>query len=289
MRISIVTANRNSRATLAQTMDGVLAADHGDLDYIVIDGASTDGSQAEIESRRHRLSYAVSEPDNGLYDALNKGFARSTGEIMGWINSGDALFPDTLSILDDIFTHHPEIEWVTSRVISFLDERGRLVEQSIHWGISREGFLAGEYLPGFSNGRTLSMIQQESTFWRRSLWERAGGALDTSYKLAGDFELWCRFFRHAEVWTISAPLGAFRRHENQLSSLHWDNYLEEAKRALHNGGATPRNAYLQTLSVGLRRALPRAMRPAAGRLGLLRSAPFCEFDNKRQAWSLLRY
>jgi glycosyltransferase involved in cell wall biosynthesis len=289
MRISIVTPNLNSRDFLAQTMDCVLAADHGDLEYIVMDGASSDGSKDEIAHRRDRLAAAVSEPDQGLYDALNKGFARSTGEIMGWINSGDALFPDSLRILDEIFSTHPQIEWVTSRIISFLDERGRLVEQAVHWGIGRESFLAGEHLPGFSRGRSLSMIQQESTFWRRSLWDRAGGGLDASYHLAADFELWARFFKHAELWSISAPLGAFRRHADQLSSLHWDKYLEEARHALEAAGSRPRNSYAQTLSVGLRRSLPRSLRPIATGLRLLEATPFCEFDSSGQAWRLVRY
>jgi glycosyltransferase involved in cell wall biosynthesis len=289
MRISIVTPTLNSRDFLAQTMDGVLAADHGDLDYIVIDGGSSDGSQNVMAARRTRLTAAISEPDGGLYDALNKGFAKSTGEIMGWINAGDALFPDSLRILDEIFSAHPEVEWVTSRVISFLDERGRLVEQAVHWGIGREGYLAGEHLPGFSRGRSLSMIQQESTFWRRSLWERAGARLDTSYRLAADFELWARFFRHAELWSVSAPLGAFRRHADQLSAVHWDKYLAEAKQALEATGARPRNPYVQSLSVGLRRSLPRSLRPFATRLRLFTAAPFCEFDSQGQSWRLTRF
>ncbi|MBM6593713.1 glycosyltransferase family 2 protein [Microvirga pudoricolor] len=289
MRISIVTPALNSRSFLGPTMDGVLAADHGDLEYIVMDGGSTDGSQDVIAARRNRLKAAVSAPDEGLYDALNKGFALSTGEIMGWINAGDALFPDSLRILDEIFTVHPEVEWVTSRVISFLDERGRLVEQAMHWGIDRDGYLRGEHLPGFSRGRSLSLIQQESTFWRRSLWERAGARLDTSYRLAADFELWARFFRHAELWSISAPLGAFRRHADQLSAIHWDKYLAEAKRALEATGARPRNGHAQSLSVGLRRSLPRSLRPLASRLRLFRAAPFCEFDTQGQTWRLTRF
>ncbi|WP_157961299.1 glycosyltransferase family 2 protein [Microvirga flavescens] len=289
MRISIVTPNLNRCDFLAQTMDSVLAADHGDLDYIVVDGGSTDGSQALVKARRNRLSATISEPDEGLYDALNKGFALSTGEIMGWINAGDTLMPDSLRVIDEIFSTHPQIEWITSRVISFLDERGRLVEQHVHSGVSRESFLSGEHLPGFSKGRSLSMIQQESTFWRRSLWERAGGGLDLSYSLAADFELWARFFQQAELWSVSAPIGTFRRHANQLSRTHWDVYLNEARRALEGLGARPRNALAQTLSVGLRRSLPRGLRPLAERLYLLKAAPFCEFDSEKQAWCLSRH
>lgn len=289
MRISIITPNLNSRDFLAQTMDGVFAADHGDLEYIVMDGGSSDGSQDVMAARRDRLAAAVSEPDAGLYDALNKGFSRSTGEIMGWINAGDGLFPDSLRILDEIFTRFSQIEWVTSRVISFLDEGGRLVEQAVHWGVSRNGYLRGEHLPGFSPGRSLSMIQQESTFWRRSLWERAGAGLDTSYTLAADFELWARFFRHAELWSLSAPLGAFRRHTDQLSALHRDRYLAEAKQVLETAGAQPRNGTIQSLSVGLRRSLPRTLRPYATRLNLFEAAPFCEFDGEDQSWRLTRF
>src|SRR5258708_386709 len=102
MRISIVTPNLNQGAFLAQTIDSVFAADHGHLEYIVVDGGSTDNSREVIAARRARFSTLIMEPDKGLYDAISKGFSRSNGEIMGWLNSGDVLFPHSLSIMSEI-------------------------------------------------------------------------------------------------------------------------------------------------------------------------------------------
>jgi glycosyltransferase involved in cell wall biosynthesis len=251
-----------------------------------MDGGSTDGSLELLEMQAERLTDFASEPDGGLYDALNKGFARTTGEIMGWINAGDLLFPDSLAVIREIFQTFPQIEWITSRVLSFLDENGRLVEQNVHHGITRDSFLRGEHLPGFSAGRTHSMLQQESTFWRRSLWERAGGRLDTRLRLAADFELWTRFFQHTELWSVSAPLGAFRRHADQLSRHRWSEYQAEAGSVLTALGIRPRSKIRQTLSVGLRRVSPMSLRPAAHRMKLFSPAPFCSFDGASQIWRL---
>ena len=286
MRVSIVTPNLNRAGFLRQTMDSVLATDHPDLDYVIMDGGSTDGSMAVIDERRDRLSEVVSGPDGGLYEALNRGFARTNGEVMGWINSGDIIFPDSLGIVCEIFTQHPQVEWLTSRVLSFLDESGRLVEQHVHQGVARESYLRGEHLQGFSRGRSLSLIQQESTFWRRSLWERAGGRLDTSLRLAADFELWARFFQHTELWSVSAPLGAFRRHADQMSGSGWSDYLTEANGVLQALAAKPRSGTIQTLSVGLRRNLPKALRPVAHRLNLFAPAPLCSYDHDTRSWKL---
>ncbi|WP_353861957.1 glycosyltransferase family 2 protein [Azospirillum formosense] len=286
MGIAIVTPSLNRRDFLRQTMDWTLAADPGGLEYVVVDGGSSDGSLEIIRERAPQLAGYVSEPDGGLYDAINKGFARTRGEIMGWINAGDFLFPDSLAVVREIFETHPQIEWVTSRVLSFLDEKGRLVEQGVHQGIARDSFLAGEHLEGFSKGRSASFIQQESTFWRRSLWERAGGRLDTSLSLAADFELWHRFFQHALLWSVSAPLGAFRRHADQLSAVQRGEYLAQAESVLRRHGACPRGAVAQTLSVGLRRSLPRPLRSSATRLGLFQPAPLCSFDAGSQSWRL---
>jgi glycosyltransferase involved in cell wall biosynthesis len=287
--VSIVTPNLNRDNDLKFTMNSILAAKSGELEYIVIDGGSTDRSLEVIKEHQRDLSSFLSEPDEGVYDAVNKGFSRASGDVMGWLNSGDYLFPDSIKILCELFERFPHIEWITSRVLSFLDEKGRLVEQNVHSGVARESFLSGEHVIGYSRARALSLIQQESTFWRRSLWERAGARLDTQFRFAADFELWTRFFDHAELWSISAPIGAFRRHSDQRSRLFWTAYLSEAHQVLTNRGRRPKNWLTQTVSVGLRVKLPRPLRRLAHRAGVFAPAPLCEFDAKALDWRLLRY
>ena len=288
-RISIVTPNLNGAVWLGSTMDSIFSADHGGLDYVVIDGGSTDGSQEVIAARAGRLSHWVSEVDNGLYHALNKGFAMTVGDIMGWLNSGDYLFPHSLRIVDDIFTSLPEVQWLTSRIITFLDAEGRIVKQGLSPGYTRNSFLRGENLPGFSAGPDAGHIQQEATFWRRGLWERAGGRLDTTLRVAADFELWARFFPLARLCAVTAPLGAFRKHAGQMSATLRELYLQEASEVLRRDGGIPDGKILASLRIYARRALPRVLRPAAVALGLFDPALTCDFDFDRARWRLSEF
>lgn len=220
-RFTIVTPNWNGRAYLRPCLDSVLEQNYPELEYIVVDGASTDGSRLLIDEYRPRLSTVICEPDNGHADALNKGFDASTGELMGWINSDDVILPGTLSFVARLFQARPDIEWITGRPSS-MNADGVIEWMGATRPWSRLRFLAGDN----------QWIQQESTFWRRSLWERAGARLDTDFRLANDFELWCRFFRHAELHTVDRHLGCFRVRPGQRSIVFKTRYETEAKAIL---------------------------------------------------------
>ncbi len=268
LSISIVTPNLNMAHFLSETIRSVLAADHGALDYIVVDGGSDDGSLDVIEGFRSRLSCVISEPDAGPYDAVNKGFARARGGIMAWLNAGDLYFPETLRMVSDIFETFPEISWLTSRVLTHVGEGGKVVAETRVPGYTKDAFLKGDHLPGWRPGPAVGFIQQESTFWRRSLWQEAGGRLDTAFDLAADFDLWARFFRRAPLYAVDRPLGGFRVHDGQRSTRHRARYMQQAAQVLAREGAQ-RTPLLATLvRVGARRYCPRFLRPAAHRLGL---------------------
>jgi glycosyltransferase involved in cell wall biosynthesis len=235
--ITIVTPSLNNGKYLEETIRSVVDQNYPNLEYIIIDGGSTDDSVRIIEKYERFLGYWCSEPDNGMYDALRKGFSRSKGQIMGWINSDDLLFPWTLRTLAEIFINFPEIEWLSSLYPCTLNTNGTLYKTGIKKGYARKYFLNGLYLyvPG---RRCLDFIQQESTFWKRSLYERAGG-IKTNFRYAGDFDLWTRFFGHSELYGIGCMLGGFRHHDaTQLSLKYFDQYLNEAYQSLHQvGGA----------------------------------------------------
>ena len=234
-RISIVTPSFNQVRFLEDTMRSVLCQGYPNLEYIVIDGGSTDGSVELIRRYSEHLSYWASEPDDGQYDAINKGFAQSSGEIMAWINSDDMYLLWTLDIVAEIFGTCPEIQWLTSVAHMYWDQHGRAVRCCIGEGFNRAAFYRGRNggCPAFQS----RFITQESTFWRRGLWDAAGAYVDSGLDLAGDFELWARFWQHADLYGTAALLGGFRVQAGQKTASGLEQYQQEARRVLRDYGA----------------------------------------------------
>ena len=226
-KISIVTPSFRSARFIESTINSVLSQAYPQLEYIVIDGAGDE--TAEILRRYDgHIAYWCSEPDDGQYDAINKGFARATGDIFYWINADDMLLPNALFVVANAFTRFAEVKWLSSLKPAYFDSQGYLADVSCSPGFSKQAFLEGRMLPGGS--QSAFWIQQESTFFRRSLWEAAGARIP-SRGLAGDFALWAAFYRHADLFGLDYPLGGFRTREGQRS-LDIASYRREAGAAL---------------------------------------------------------
>ncbi|SHF08213.1 Glycosyl transferase family 2 [Ruegeria intermedia] len=205
-RISVVIPNLNCAEFLERTIRSVIDQNYPNLELILSDGGSTDGSLEIVEKYRNFFSAVLSEPDDGQAHAINRGFAVSTGEVMGWINSDDVLMPGGLSLVGSIFALNPSVEWLTGRV-TCIDEVDQVLSVRRPRPVTHTRFLAADY----------QWIQQESTFWRRSLWDVAGGGLNQSLRLAVDGELWLRFSRHATMLSVHNQIGAFRFRSGQRS------------------------------------------------------------------------
>jgi len=242
--ISIVTPSLDQGEYLERTLASVLGQGYPALDYRVVDGGSTDGSVELIRAHADGLSWWVSEPDGGLADALNKGFAGSSGEIMGWINSSDAHFPWTLHTVVRVFRDLPEVDWILG-LPSHLSASGELIDvwKPYYW--SPLDLYAGKTL------------QQEGVFWRRRLWERAGSRVEPAVGWICDFELWLRFARHARAYLVPLPLGAFRFHADRRGADPALHYRED----------------MQALAARARRSLPPSARRCAGIVARLDGEP----------------
>jgi glycosyltransferase involved in cell wall biosynthesis len=114
-KIALVTPVFNSAKYLEATIQSVLNQNYPNLEYVIVDGGSTDGSLQIIRKYEPHLHAWVSEPDHGMYDAINKGFTRTTGEVMGWLNASDALHVGALKVVGSVFATFPEVEWITGR------------------------------------------------------------------------------------------------------------------------------------------------------------------------------
>jgi glycosyltransferase involved in cell wall biosynthesis len=216
----VVVPSYNQGEFLRATLDSILSQGYPDVECIVVDGGSSDHSVEIIRSLEDRLTWWCSEKDDGHGDALNKGFAKATGEVLCWLNSDDLMAPWGLWVVGDVFARFPEVEWLTGEY-GIWDAHGRLVASY------PGGATATEYLR-----RNESDIQQESTFWRRSLWTRAGGEIDTSYRLMIDAELWLRFFRHATLYSLKTVVSGYRWHGENRSLTQADRTKAERWRAI---------------------------------------------------------
>lgn len=273
--ISIVTPSFQQGRFLDDAIRSVLDQDV-DLEYVVIDGGSTDGSVEVIERHAERLAAWRSKADGGQYDAINKGFALTSGDIMGWLNADDFYAPKALSVVEDVFARFPEVEWLTSTLALTANERGQIHSIRRVAVFDRRSFFRGFNLPR-SGEHASNFIPQESTFWRRSLWERTGGAIDASLEFAGDFDLWARFFEEAELWGVRAMVGVFRSQSQQKSRLGHARYLAEAETVLvERGGGRYSAQERATRSMLARRLtnrrvwrLPTAVRDPLERVGFV--------------------
>lgn len=237
-KISIVTPSFNQGKYIEETILSIIDQKYPNLEYIIIDGGSTDETLSVIKKYEHCLKYWISQPDNGQYDAINKGFSQSSGEIMGWLNSDDKLLPGSLFTIAEIFITFPHIHWITSSLPIVWNCYGQPVECPNRGGYNRDSFYNGSNLPE-SSWFAQYTIQQESTFWKRSLWDTSGGMMDNSLKYAGDFDLWLRFFQKTDLYSVQTLIGGFRKHHEQKTSFAMQKYIDEGKRCLESHGMKP--------------------------------------------------
>lgn len=230
MRISIVTPVMDRAEYLDETIESVItqAGDFA-LQYIIQNG----GRSAEIKdilekwqykiktgynSRCRELQFTVvSEHDTGMYDALNRGFARASGNILAWINSDDLYHPNALHTVSRACNNNPSIHWLIGIANSLNHEGSRtgfdLFPRAYSKEFARRGYYREENVP-----YGLTWIPQDCTFWTSELWNVTGARLRSDLKYASDFFLWRTFAEKSQPVKLATFLGSYRVHDNQITA-----------------------------------------------------------------------
>jgi glycosyltransferase involved in cell wall biosynthesis len=224
-RVTVITPSFNQAAFLEETIQSVLSQGYPNLEYFIIDGGSTDGSVEIIRRYSDRLAWWVSEKDHGQADAVNKGFARATGDIIGWMNSDDYYLPGSIAAGVRALQDHSDCGMVYGDVVS-INGAGEVINVMTYgnWGLD-------ELLQ-------FNIIGQPSVFMRRAALERAG-YLDASYHFLLDHELWLRVAQCAPVWYVPQRWSAARYHAGAKNVNAGPNYGRDAFRIVQWMAAHP--------------------------------------------------
>ena len=196
--VSIITPSYNQARYLEATIQSVLAQDYARIEYIVVDGGSTDGSVELIKNYQSRLAYWVSEKDNGQADAINKGLARASGEIVAWLNSDDYYLPNAVSAAVKIFDENPDVAMLYGDMLA-VDEHGQTINLLKYRQLSLEDLLC------------FQIIGQPAVFFRRQVYEKTNG-LDPTFHYLLDHHLWIRIAQHGKILHVPQTWAAARYH-----------------------------------------------------------------------------
>ena len=227
-KISIVTPSFNQGQFLEKCINSVLSQNYPNVEYIIMDGGSTDNSVEIIKKYEKYLAYWQSRPDGGHYAAVNEGLKKTTGEIMGWLNSDDMFHPGGLFVLEKVFKRFQHIDFLTAKRIGF-NALGNTYSAKYEQQTWNRNILLDK-----NSLDKCMFIMQEATYWRRDLWERAGASLNLSYRLAADLELWLRFTRFTQLHTVDALVAGFRSYgPQQRSQMFRAEYIAECEEVLN--------------------------------------------------------
>ncbi|OQY89535.1 MAG: hypothetical protein B6D38_06435 [Anaerolineae bacterium UTCFX1] len=216
--VSIITPSFNQARYLEQTIQSVLGQDHPRIEYIVVDGASTDGSVEIVKKYADKLAWWVSEKDSGQAEAINKGLVRATGEIVAWLNSDDYYLPGTVSAAVKVFDENPDVVLVYGNMLA-VDERGNPFNTLTYKQLFLQDLLC------------FQIIGQPAVFFRRSVLEKAG-MLDPTFHFLLDHHLWIRIAGHGKILHVDQTWSAARYHAEAKNRAKAAEFGREAFRVL---------------------------------------------------------
>jgi glycosyltransferase involved in cell wall biosynthesis len=275
--VSIVTPSFGQAAYIEATIRSVLEQDYPRLEYMVVDGGSTDGTIEVLRRYEPRLRW-ISEPDRGQADAIMKGFSRAGGEILAWLNSDDTYAPGAIAAAAGYFAEHPQVGVVYGNA-DFIDAAGGRIGRCQH-------------VEPFSRHRLLhysDFIVQPAVFFRRSVFESVGG-LDRSLCWAMDYDLWLKLSERTQFAFIGQVLANYRWLDTSKTGSGGRERIEEVLRVVRRHGARGLPAFfrLETIRLDLRDAAAAARRGCVGEaVSKFTAATATLFSSPRVARSLI--
>lgn len=219
-RISIITPSFNQAQYIEKTIHSVLSQNYPFLDYIIIDGGSTDGTLKILKKYTSHLRW-YSQKDNGQTEALNKGLKIATGDVIGYLNSDDILEKGSLSKIGHFFQVHPEVFWVTGKC-QVIDSQGRQIRGIITF--YKNLFLL--FLRNYKSLLLLNYISQPATFWRKEIFAKIGFFND-KYQYSMDYEYWLRIWKYYSLAFLDYHVASFRVHQSSKGSKYLSKQLKE--------------------------------------------------------------
>jgi GT2 family glycosyltransferase len=216
--ISIVTPSYNQAKYIEQTLRSVLEQDYPRVEYLVVDGLSTDNSVEIIKKYVDKLGWWVSEKDAGQGEAINKGLTRTKGEIIAWLNSDDTYLPGTLSAVAKVFEDNPDVVMVYGDMLA-VDANGRTINTLKYKQLSLQDLLC------------FQIIGQPSVFFRREVFEKTGG-LDTTFHFLLDHHLWIRIAQQGKMLHVPQVWSVARYHAEAKNRAKAAEFGQEAFRIL---------------------------------------------------------
>lgn len=232
MKFSIVTPVYNGEKFITETIESVLSQE-GDfeIEYIIVDGGSSDETVKIIKKyevllkekkyplRCKKMDFLwFSEKDNGMYDAINKGFRHATGDVYAYINADDLYLPGAFFNISQVFKKYPQVQWLKGITDYLLGEQEKITKGTCFL-YNQEWVRMGIY------GRNAYFIQQDSVFWKSELWKKTGG-ISEGLRYAGDYYLWLQFAKYSPLYSLNKEVSCFRKTPGQLSE-NMENYRNE--------------------------------------------------------------
>lgn len=227
-KISLITPSYNQGQFIEATIQSVLNQTYPNIEYIVVDGGSTDDTMAVVDRYRDRISTVIHERDQGQSDAINKGFRLATGDLVGWINSDDILYPDCVAEIVNLYRQHPDGAVYYGALNDWIDQQGWII------GTRRLVIPDRNYLLNHN----YDLIQQGSFYPTRLV--RQTGYLNDTIHFCMDLDLWLRLLRHGPIYAFTNhAIAGFRKWEETKTSTGGRQFLHDIRTTLLRHGALP--------------------------------------------------